>query len=446
MQKKILPILAVLVIGLAISFNNAEADGNLPETIRVGLFYDNTAKTSYTLAADEGFIIGIKKQNYFIPICNLPEKAINVTIKSGEANYVNSDAMKGLLMSGKYIEFKGSSSFSEIILPLPVEAPLYVKSANEDVFLSLDGRKYRGVIEFLPSSNGGLTVINELGLEEYLYGVLPNEMPPSWPMEALKAQAVASRSYAVYNILQKAGKASFDVTGGFSDQVYSGYDGEHPRTNEAVNMTKGQVLTYQDKPILALYHSNSGGITEDSGDAFGTQLPYLKSVNDEFSLQAPNSTWVVKIPRTQVYDLEIIEKSASGRVKKLLVKGISGDKVLSGSEIRNALQLKSNLFYIVADDVFYVTYDGKNIMPVHQLMGKTVISGDKKKVLSDSNVYIMSSQVFKEVPVKGGYFEIRGRGNGHGVGMSQWGAKVMAENGYSYRDILFHFYTDVVLN
>jgi stage II sporulation protein D len=446
MQKKILLLLVVLVIALAISFNNAEAGGNLPPTIRVGLFYDNTAKTSYTLAAEEGFVIGIKKQNSFIPICNLPEKTINVTIKSGETTYVNSDVMKDLLMSGKYIEFKGQSLLAEINLPLPVDVPLYVKSAKDNVFLSLNGRRYRGVIEFLPSSNGGLTVINELGLEEYLYGVLPNEMPPSWPMEALKAQAVASRSYAVYNILKKAGKASFDVTGGTGDQVYSGYDGEHPRTNEAVDMTKGQVLTYKGKPILALYHSNSGGITENSGDAFGIQLPYLKSVNDEFSLQAQNGTWVVKIPQTQVYDLEIIEKSASGRVKKLLVRGIYGEKVLSGTEIRNALQLKSNLFEILADNVLYITANGKDVIPLYQLMGKTVVSSNKEVVLSSSIVHIMSSQVSKEFPVTGGCFEIRGKGNGHGVGLSQWGAKVMAENGYTFKEILLHYYTDVELN
>nr|PZN03836.1 MAG: hypothetical protein DIU66_06445 [Bacillota bacterium] len=446
MHKKIFRFLVLMAVAMVLKFNIVEAQGNLPSTIRVGLFYDNTSKTSYTLSADAGFVIGVKRQNSFIPLCDLPEKTITVTIKPGSSASINTDALKNLTLSGKYVEFKGQSSSALVNIPLPVDAPLYVKSAKDDIFLSLNGKRYRGVIEFLPSSNGGLTAINELGLEEYLYGVVPNEMPSSWPMEALKAQAVAARSYAVYTVLQKAGKASFDVTSGTSDQVYSGYDGEQPRTNEAVDATRGQVLMYQGKPALALFHSNSGGITENSGDAFSTQLPYLISVEDKFSLLAPNCSWVEKIPRTQIYDLEILERSASGRVKKILISGKDGDKVLSGAEIRSTLQLKSNLFEVAKESVFYVTADGVDVMPMDQLKGKTAVSGDKQGILSVSEVHIIGSQGSKKFPLTEGYIEIRGKGSGHGVGMSQWGAKVMAENGYTYEDILLHYYTGVELN
>ncbi|MCG0275893.1 MAG: SpoIID/LytB domain-containing protein [Thermosediminibacteraceae bacterium] len=445
MKKIFLLLLLLLVIVTSTSLGYTGAEAKLPDTIRVGLFYDKTARTSYMLTASEGFIVGIKRQNSFIPLYEVPENTLSVSITNYEQDVLTDvSAMEGLKMSGKYIEFKSGHSLSRFTLPLPLEAPLYVKSAREGGIISLNDRRYRGVIEFLPASNGGITAINELSLEEYLYGVLPNEMPPSWPIEALKAQAVAARTYAVYSIL-KGGKGSFDVTNDVSDQVYGGYDSEHVRTNEAVNMTKGEILTYQGEPIAALYHSNSGGITENNSDVNGTELPYLKSVKDEFSLNSPHSSWTVKIPRTQVQDFKILEKSESGRIKKLLVRGASGDKVLTGMEIRNAFQLKSTLFEIKTDAMVYLTADGERITPLNQLGGTTVISSNFKTILSEGIVFIKGSEGSKSMPVTFQYYELQGRGYGHGVGMSQWGAKVMAEKGYDYKDILFHYYKGVDL-
>ncbi|TYP48705.1 SpoIID/LytB domain-containing protein [Thermosediminibacter litoriperuensis] len=452
MRKLLLPLLALLMIVAGAAYDRARAETRLPGVIRVGLFYDKTAGTSYTLVSPDGFVVGIKKHESFIPVQNVPEKKLNVRLVDVQHGSVPAlGVMNGLRMSGKHLEFKGDSASQGFVLPLPSESPLYVASGREGGIISLNGKNYRGVIEFLPASNGGITVINELGLEEYLYGVLPNEMPPSWPMEALKAQAVASRTYAVNNIL-KGKKLGFDVTCDSSDQVYGGYDSENHRTNEAVNQTRGQVLVYKDEPILALYHSNSGGVTEDSGDAFGTELPYLKSVKDEFSLQSPNSTWTVKIPRVQaggfgtIYDLAVMEKSESGRVKKMLVRGSSGDRVLSAKDIRAAFQLKSNLFEIKTDAMVYVTVNGQERKSLYQLEGVSVVSGSRKSVLSAGGVaYLAGSDRSRKVPVTVQYYEFQGRGYGHGVGMSQWGAKVMAEQGYNYRDILFYYYNNVDL-
>ncbi|ADL08133.1 SpoIID/LytB domain-containing protein [Thermosediminibacter oceani] len=452
MRKLLLPLLAFLMIVTSVSYDRVRAETKLPSTIRVGLFYDKTAGTSYMLASSSGFVVGIKKHESFIPLYSVLDKKLNVKIVNGQPGPVPAPSvMNGLKMTGKFLEFKGDSASQGFVLPLPAESPLYVASAGENGIISLNGRNYRGKIEFLPASNGGITAVNELGLEEYLYGVLPNEMPPSWPMEALKAQAVASRTYAVHNILKKR-YVWFDVTGSLNDQVYGGYDSENARTNEAVNQTKGQVLVYQDEPILALYHSNSGGITEDCSEVFGGELPYLKSVKDEFSLQSPNSTWTVKIPRIQaggfgtIYDLAIIEKSQSGRVKKMLVRGSSGDRVLSANDVRTAFQLKSNLFEIKTDAMVYITGDGKEKKPLFQLEGRTIVSGgDKAVIYAGGAVHIAGSDGSRKVPVTFQHYEFQGRGYGHGVGMSQWGAKVMAERGYNYRDILLYYYKNVDL-
>lgn len=159
---------------------------------------------------------------------------------------------------------------------------LFVPARNVPGFL-VKGNKYRGDMKAIPSSWGnGITLINVLPMEDYLKGVVPSEIVPSWRMDAIKAQAVAARTYATYhrNGYRSSG---YDVTDDTRTQVYRGFSAETAATNRAVSETAGEVVTYAGKPIDALFHSSGGGFTENSENVWGSVIPYLRGVKEESS-------------------------------------------------------------------------------------------------------------------------------------------------------------------
>ncbi len=284
---------------------------------------------------------------------------------------------------------------------------------------SSGGKRYRGGLEFREES-GSLAVINELDIEDYLRGVVASEMPASWPAEALKAQAVAARNFALQRVESTRG-ASYNVTCDMSSQVYGGYDAESPATNKAVDATRGMVLLSGGNLVAAYFHSSSGGYTEDSEDVWVARLPYLRWKEDSFDKNDIYYNWRVDYTVeqlkeklsgagyefSQITDLEELARTSSGaRVKKLAVKGESPSgkaltaEISNGDNVRIALGLKSSLF------TFKEKYD-KN-----------------KKLTSVS---------------------FTGSGWGHGLGMSQYGVKGMAGAGYNYQEILKYYYTGAVL-
>jgi len=143
-------------------------------------------------------------------------------------------------------------------------------------YTSVKNKWYRGIIK-IQNRNGKLTAINDIGLEDYIKGVVPSEMPSGWNMEALKAQAIAARSYAMSN-LGKHGSKGFDLIDTTADQVYGGASAERESTNQAVNDTKGIVITYDSKIICAYYSASAGGQSVNAADAWGNNLPYIRSV------------------------------------------------------------------------------------------------------------------------------------------------------------------------
>lgn len=243
--------------------------------------------------------------------------------------------------------------------------------------LVLGGRtqNYRGEVEFRPLPKG-ITVVNELPLEEYLYGVLPREMPAFWPAEAQKAQAVAARSYAVAQ-LGAYRNYGFDLLATQMSQMYGGYDAEHPNSTRAVNETRGQVVFCKTKPISAFFHSSSGGYIEDSRDVWAEALDYIKGKADPYDKNEAHYNWTVAYSQEQlvkqltdrkgyynmpgepekvfsrVDEIEILEKTSTGaRVKKIRITGLGADKKPLSVEVSNAdavrvvLGLKSALFSI----------------------------------------------------------------------------------------------------
>lgn len=241
-------------------------------------------------------------------------------------------------------------------------------------------------------------------------------MPRTWPQEALKAQAVAARSFALYR-RSKQKNPLYDLVNTTKDQVYGGIDGEAESTRSAVRATAGQILTYQGKVIEALFHANSGGHTENSEQVFSGIIPYLRGVPD-FDQAAPNFQWSVDFSQAQLQEripdlgniLSMTPQgtTAHGRVKSIKIVGEQGTKMLKGREFRQKLKLKSTLF----------------------------------QVAPASDLVASQAQV---VPTQPTGFTIQGRGHGHGLGMSQWGALALAQRGKTYQQILQHYYQNTTL-
>ena len=313
-------------------------------------------------------------------------------------------------------------------------------SESGSFFATSSDRAYRGEIILRPGSKG-FTVVNRLPLEEYLYAVLPSEMYSFWPAEALKAQAVAARSYTLASMGTYSSKG-FDLYGSVRSAAYQGVTNESPLTTQAVNATQGEVLAYKGKPLKAYYSANSGGYTEDSrvvwgeDDGMAAVADLLgKKRNSYLSLEALQS-WLTSRPAsysatppfysassyrwTKWVSAAEIERRAN-RVKKIgkLVEIISLGRGISGR----------------IDKLELFGVDGSLIVRGDRIRG---ILGDLR-----SNLF-----TFRPVIGKGGnpdYFIFTGGGWGHGVGMDQDGAAGMASAGYTYKQILSHYYPRATL-
>lgn len=314
------------------------------------------------------------------------------------------------------------------------------------------GSNYRGGIGF-KVFDGNSSIINYLLLDHYVYGVLPKEMPKTWPEEALKAQAVVVRSFAISN-LNKHMDSGYNLCSTSNCQVYGGYDAETEMTNRATNETTGEILYYGDDVVNGFYHSNSGGMTESSENVWGGAIPYLAAVEDSYSLEAPNSTWSYSISPVElavklkdygadigsVKSVNILEKSSSGRVKKLLFSGSYGNKEMEREEVRKFLgysNIKSTLYDISGSREAYALNDEGKI-----LTNLTTVYCVSKAGISKVNEPSIFGENKVDLSSKGNEFVFVGKGSGHGVGMSQWGAKIMAEKGFEYQDILYHYYAN----
>jgi stage II sporulation protein D len=263
--------------------------------------------------------------------------------------------------------------------------------------LLMNGTHYTGNIEVWRGEKG-LYLINELPLEEYVENVVASEVGANWDIEALKAQAVISRTYAVYRKLASGGPR-YDLTSSVLHQVYKG---SNPpiQISYAVRETTGEILTYEGNPIEALYHSTSGGRTENSEEVFGKSYPYLKSVESNCEL-SPYWVWERKIPKEEIEKalnmknikgVAIHSYTSTGRAKELLVEKESDQTVFKATEFRKLL--------------------GWSRLPSTNFT----------------------------VKVNGNSITFEGKGYGHGVGLCQWSALQMAREGKNYKEILSFFY------
>lgn len=338
----------------------------------------------------------------------------------------------------------------------------FLDKGGNDI-ISVNGKRYRGEIIIRRYADSDMTIINRLGLDEYLYGVLPKEMSGNWPIEALKAQAVAARNYGVANI-NKHAEHGFDVCNSIHSQVYGGYDVEKPRCNSAVDETNGKILTYNGKIVSAFFHSNSGGHTENSENIWSLYLPYIRGVDDEFSIGAPNSTWTKIYTPAQIQNIlssngmsidnitniYAKEYSENGRVLSLKIEDSSNNEITLLKEKTRALfgyyHIKSMQFDLTTDIDLFIRGIHEDSMEKKSLNRLSILSADGVSSTEPGktyNVYNGDKYIATcGVPSK---YIFTGKGWGHGLGMSQWGAKKMAELGYTYEDILKHYYTGTII-
>ena len=289
--------------------------------------------------------------------------------------------------------------------------------------LRVDGREYDGEI-LVRAGEDGLTTINTLALETYLLGVVPHEIGarPAAEIEAVKAQAVAARTYAIAHRGRRAA-LGFDYWGDVNDQVYRGREGQDAVAARAVRETRGEILTHQGQPILAFYHSTCGGRTAAIDEVWRRgPLPYLRSVSD---LREDGSAWcetsnrfrwsqrwswdelggilerTIGLPRASLREVRVRSRTPSGRVSELEIEGDGRRWTVFGDSLRWALRPQAG------------------------------------RILNSALIFDLE----EGTDVHGRYLEARGGGWGHGIGMCQVGAMARARAGQTYRRILAAYYT-----
>ncbi|HWP31385.1 MAG TPA: SpoIID/LytB domain-containing protein [Fimbriimonadales bacterium] len=378
----------VLLNGGAAFAKQSAAEQNWGPSIRVHLKSLGTAKEVF-LSSKEGFEIYDGETGETLARC-----------ENGKQERVSFDG--GRLKIGE------DSTKSERKLYSMVD----IRAKNEiiEVRASSIKRNYRGGIRVVVMGDS-LQVINELPVELYLRGVVPCEMPFTWSKEALKAQAVAARTFAYSRMIHER-KTPYDLDDTTSSQVYRGYDVEKESTNEAISETAHLVLIHQGKPISALYCADCGGVTESASEVFSSDVPYLVSVLDAdvngnpFNAVSKYDSWSLllgdkellsllekrQVAIGMVREIVIVQRSSSGRVKEMLLRGEKGEQTLRGVDFRN-------------------------------LMG----------------VNKLRSTLFEVNRVEDGW-QFEGKGWGHGVGMCQVGAQSRAMAGYDFAEILSAYY------
>ena len=376
-----------------------------------------------------------------------------------------------MLPHNKGIEILGKGVYSGPINIIPVR--------NTKIMVIINGQKYRyrGNIEIVIDRDyKKLNIINIIGIEEYLYGVLKKEISPRWPAEALKAQAVAARTFAIFNMNKYIDKG-YNICASTNSQAYGGVNHEDPLTNKAVDKTQGVIMVYKGKPINAVYHSDSGGYTEDSENVWGSYVPYLRSVKSKYEefVSPPHHTWTYSITKEDlterlkkqdyeidtVVSIELVKKSKTGRVSELAFISKNNKTIyMESNDLRKLIGpdlIRSTLFNIkiVGEELIIEEREDKEeiekeeqkesvketleqkkdwtIKELIELMKKRREESEKEKEQEMTIVEIKTSNI----PLT---FLFSGSGNGHGVGMSQWGAYGMALQGIKYQDILKYYY------
>jgi stage II sporulation protein D len=317
---------------------------------------------------------------------------LRVGADSDEANFEPFSASRvTLTLQGGRLYVEGE--------PSPAQALRFRSGGDGAGVIQVNGTRVKGdlVVLFGKSS---LAAVNVLGLEDYLVGVIGSEMPRSFPPEALKAQAIAARTYALNKKLEQYSQP-YHLGSSVISQVYKGLDAEDPRTREAVEATRGMIMTWQLQPIEAYFHASCGGRTESGADALGRDLPYLQPVDCPCA-RLPTSHWTLKLKPSDLKQLGVSSASAPLKVQGRSPTG-RARRVEVGARSIDAVSFRERIGYMKLKSLHF------------------------------------------EVDKSRDGWTVEGHGFGHGAGLCQWGARVYAEKGWSYEKILQHYYPGVEL-
>jgi len=331
-------------------------------------------------------------------------KTLNISIKGF---YDISDLQTGqIIFRGKNLRttatgYKSGISLGKIAFNLP---EILLETDDTDAII-INGRRFKGGMKLVKNENLQLSAINYIEIEDYIKGILYNEASHYWPMEALKAQAVISRSFALFK-MEESVLRDYDLTNDIYSQVYGGRASERMRTNLAVDQTRGLALIYNGKLFPTYFHATCGGHTEDAARLWQTDIPPLKGVTCSFCQDSPHYNWHLVISLKEIADklagagysigdlkdIKIAGRNDSGRVIDLILVSDDKDMHISAKDFRN-------------------------------VFGPNVIRS------ANFNLGVIKQDVVFE-----------GIGWGHGVGLCQWGAYFMAKQGYNFEQILKYYY------
>ena len=458
-MKKALVMLSLVVTFFALSAAGASA-ASRDTAVRVGLRYGSSVMSSANLENDEGsgYEFGyFDADGSFVSLDETDETAVT---------------MEPAGRRGIRVTVTGTDR----VLYESGDGTLGVLPMGRDPVTWFRGTRYRGGFEYTVSG-GGLQVVNVVDLEDYVKGVLPSEMSPDWDLEALKAQAVCARTYAV--MTTKHASDGFDLCATTHCQAYSGVSGAEDSTDRAVDETEGECLYYNGELAEAYYHSSDGGATEDAENVWGGDVPYLRGKEDpyESTITIPNYsytvtytweelTWVLQNSGYDIGDVEnayVSEYTDLGNVYAVTFEDDRGDTLtVTGDNARMAFY-STTLGKSVPSLRFTITggtAGGGGLAvnsasnTISSLDGAAAITaggdivrldGERHTVLSAGGADTVSggrSNGGRGTSSRDG-ITITGTGNGHNVGMSQYGAKAMAEQGYDYIDILEFYFTGI---
>ncbi|WP_191557348.1 SpoIID/LytB domain-containing protein [Metabacillus idriensis] len=431
MNKAFMSIVALTLFFLFAEENAFAANSN-PSEVSVNLkHYVGNAKEVTVQVEGEYYLAG---ENDF-------------KLKNGHTYKVKNESGRLVLYNGS-VKNKSLNS-SAVFLP--------VKYGTEN-YMKINGRSYLGTMKFKVENSQYVRPENELPLEDYLKGVVPGEMYPSWPVEALKAQSVSARTYALKRINQ-----TIDDTVSF--QKYEGYiwnKSSYANTNEAVNRTKGQVLKMNGNLIEALYSSSNGGKTENNANVWtsGTPLSYFPAKTDPYD---PRTPWKISVNENQLdpalLDLTkpadwwstVKEKDVkySNNIKTWLktdknftgkdIKIVKVSKLAVSNEKTSGDRRKTGSyrieFYVKNANGTYQMKDGKIETVVKEGTNVNITA-----LRSMFGTVEFKSHLIDSLTVENGVYTFKGRGFGHGVGMSQYGAKAMSDQKQNYMVITNFYY------
>ena len=367
-------------------------------------------------------------------------------------------------------------------------------------FLVVNDRPYRGSF-LVKNEKGSLDLLNLVSLDDYIRGTIKLEISPRWPEEAVKAQIITARTYAVKN-LSRHRDEGYDFCASSHCQVYGGVNAEDPITNKMVDATRGLILTYQNQPAGVCFHSESGGRTDSAQNVWGKSVPYLISVDSPWEGDSPHARWELELSGSEmttalqkagfiqgdIVQIRVQPDSQDQRVKDCIIQTTFKQYRIPASRLRQAIgydRLPSTFFECIPNShpvsspaptptqepipTPFIQLDSNdagsepgykdmldkdwNLDDIMTFLHLRQRERQQSKMVKDTDHSISNPMEIDEndeistnnntpqvVDISGLTYLFRGRGYGHGVGLSQWGARGMAMEGYTYQDILLHYF------